>query len=513
MVLVTPSSGHGAGEIASSAPAGATSPGGLPELPRLAAITNPEPDPAAVKDVDRLLERLAAEDERSRTDAKIALGEVQATAVPAIRHRIHDLRGALDRGEAARLLDAARKAGRRARHGGEAASPKKTKKEKARPDDDEGDGDWLDFMLAAAQPKDKSWRALTQLLGLERMLTTVGTTPAVRELVGLYASFGELLRIDLQRQVAKLRDKAVPALIEARQHDAKTVQKWAGKELDALGRAIPGEAVASNDPLILADVLRAYGRTRDVDALRVILSYSNSERTQLRDAAREAVAAIGEPGLWQLRDQYLGLTGDKPPHGWAWDRIARELFALYDRGRLTEINTLMDEGLAAAAAGKAHEATVAFDKVLARAPLFERRKEMAKTYFDVAKGLAQSQHEEALAMLRKAWRLDTAGPYGKPIESEIAYLEGMVSVDRHAPDKTAFEQAIAIDATNDRARAQLALLQDTALERQSHLRRYALAFGIGLVALIAMILLARPRRARTPPVEAAPGPESDSTNG
>ena len=33
---------------------------------------------------------------------------------------------------------------------------------------------------------------------------------AVRELVALHAYFGELLRIDLQRQIAKLRDKAGP---------------------------------------------------------------------------------------------------------------------------------------------------------------------------------------------------------------------------------------------------------------------------------------------------------------
>ena len=33
----------------------------------------------------------------------------------------------------------------------------------------------------------------------------------MREMIQLYAYFGDLVRIDLQRQVAKLRDKAVPA--------------------------------------------------------------------------------------------------------------------------------------------------------------------------------------------------------------------------------------------------------------------------------------------------------------
>ena len=141
---------------------------------------------------------------------------------------------------------------------------------------------------------------------MERMLAAIGTTPAVRELIQLHAYFGELLRIDLQRQIGKLRDKAVPALIEARQHDAKIVQRWANKQLDVLGRAIPGEAVASNDTQVLADVLRAYGRTRDVDAVRVILSFCNSDRDPApRGRARGRSRRSASPGIWQLRDVYL----------------------------------------------------------------------------------------------------------------------------------------------------------------------------------------------------------------
>src|SRR6185295_8989508 len=107
------------------------------------------------------------------------------------------------------------------------------------------EGDWLDFLLASPHPKDQTWQDVTRLVAMERMLAAVGTTPAVRELINFHAYFGDMLRIDMQRQIAKLRDKAVPALIEARQHDAKVVQRWANKMLDQLGRAIPGEAVAS----------------------------------------------------------------------------------------------------------------------------------------------------------------------------------------------------------------------------------------------------------------------------
>jgi tetratricopeptide (TPR) repeat protein len=498
-LLATPALGAPGDTPSASASAGAPPATALPDLPRLPPLTLPEPDPAALKDVDRLLSRLCAEDERSRADARAALAEVPPSIVSAVHQRVQDVRAGIDREEAARVLEAARKTGRKAKKSkeeGKAAEGSGSKKEKKAHKDDDDDGDWLDLLLGSPHPKDKSWQDLVRLYGLTRMLTAAGTTPAVREMIQLYAHFGDLVRIDLQRQVQKLRDKAVPALIEARQHDAKSVQKWAGKELDVLGRAIPGEAVASNDTQILADVLRAYGRTRDVDAVRVILSFCNSDRVQIRDAARESVAAIGEPGIWQIRDQYLGLTGEKPPRAWAWDRLARELFALYDHQRLAEIHKLMDEGVAAASAGKLTLAVDAFDKVLSRAPLFERRKEMVPTYVERARQLEGDHRDEALAMMRKALRLDPKGEHAKSADAEIACLEGEISIAEGAPDRTAFERALALDPGLARARRGLDSLDDKAVERQGHLKRYVGAGGIGVAALIAMVLLLRRRPSR-----------------
>jgi len=478
----------------SASPAAPAAP--LPDLPKLSPITRPEPDPGALKELDALLERLTSADEHTRQNAREAVNEATPSLVPAIRHRIQDIRGSLDRDAAPRLLEDARKAGRKAmKTKGEG---KKGEPPRLRSGENEEEGDWLEFVLAAPHPKDAAWRDVVKLLAMERLLTAVGTTPAVRELVALHAQFGELLRIDLQRQMNKLKDKAVPALIEARQHDAKIVQRWANRMLDALGKAIPGEAVGTNDTQILADVLRAYGRTRDVDAERVILSFSNSDRVQLREAAREAVAAIGEPGMWQLKDVYLGLTGNKPPKDWSWDRLARELFALYDRARLAEVYKLMDDGLAASAAGKYFDATESFDKVLARAPLFDRRREIVKAYVERAKELEKDKRDDALAMLRKALRLDPKADGAKKLEAEIAYVEGMVLIDRGTPDKFILQKALELDPTHDRARAALASLEDKAMERQSNLRRYGAAGGIGLLAIIGIVLLAL--RRKPPPV-------------
>lgn len=527
-----PAASASASAPASSAQAAQDS--SLAELPRLAPIVLSEPDPGSLQELDRLLDRLTSEDARTRENAKSAVYEVDSPQmVAAIRQRISEIRTSLDRDVAPKLLEDARKAGRKAlkAKGAEAkkSAGKQSEKEKksgavkdnakesakvknaakasnkaAEGSDESAEGDWLDFMLDAPRPKDRSWRSVVHLLSMVRMLTAIGTTPAVRELIALHAYFGEMLRVDLQRQILKLRDKAVPALIEARQHDAKIVQRWANKELDLLGRAIPGEAVATSDPQVLADVLRAYGRTRDVDAVRVLLSFCNSDRIQLREAAREALSAVGEPGIWQLRDAHLNITGNKAPREWTWDRIARELFGSYDRARMAEVYKLMDRGVELAGQGKHAEAVAEFDKVLARAPLFARRKEMVASYVERAKALPSEQREEALVVLRKALRLDPKGEQAKMIEAEVAYLEGMVLMDKGAVDRFLFTRALELNPAHEGAKRALASLEQKAVERQSNWQRYAAAAGLGVAALIAMILLGRrPRRPKDEPPSAS----------
>src|SRR6185295_1067395 len=94
--------------------------------------------------------------------------------------------------------------------------------------------------------------------------------------------------------------------------------------------------------------------------------------------------------LWQLREAYENLIGKKPSEDWGWERVARELFAAYDRARLSEVYALMDTGLAAERAGKFEDMAQAFDRVLARAPLFERRAEMVHGYYELARSVEKA---------------------------------------------------------------------------------------------------------------------------
>ena len=335
--------------------------------------------------------------------------------VPAIRERLEELREELDGDRATALLERARAKGRRAIRA----------YKRAHKDEPEPAGDWLAFIVALENHEAKGWRSLAELYALLRVLETVGTTDAVRQMIASYSYFGELVRIDLQRAITRLDEKAVPALIEAKQHDARKVRRWATKRLDQLGRAITGEAAATIDPHILADVLLAFGRVRDLDATRIILSFTSSDRVHLRTAARAAIGAMGKPIRGFVRNAYKDLTGSAPPKEWEWERLARELFRLHDVARLRVVYEQMDAGTDAAKAGRYDDAVAAFDDVLSRVPLFDRRSEMTPAYFEHAKQLIEkAERERALLLLHKALRLDPNTPHQAAIESRIAMLEG-----------------------------------------------------------------------------------------
>jgi HEAT repeat protein len=473
----------------------------LPEIPKLAPLSHPPPEPAAVKELDGrladLLETRLTGPLDPAFDVSRLTKELGPDMVPAIAQRIQELRERLDGGAAEALLEKARKAGRKALDKDKRGKPKKRAADRAEAAED---GDWLAFVLSLGRTEDDAWQDVVQLYGMLRMLEAVGTTPAVRQMIDCYSYFGELVRIDVQRSIARLGDKSVAALIEARKHDTAKVARWANRMLDELGRAIPGEAVSSTDPEVLADVVRAFGRTRDVDAVRVILSFCSSDRVGLRSAAREAVGAIGEPASWQLREAYQQLTGEKPPRSWEWDRLARELFRLHDQARLAEVYRLADEGIRELADGRFARAAAAFDQVLARPPLFDSRADMAPAYVGLARELeGQSQRPAALAALRKALRLRPEHPDNPKIESRIAYLEALDLIDAGTPDRFLIERAIELDPTNEDARALLGSLEERAVKKQSRTQRYVGAAAIALVAVVGMVVVALwPRRRKRP---------------
>jgi hypothetical protein len=343
-----------------------------------------------------------------------------------------------------------------------------------------------------AQAKGGEGRAAVTEACLLRALGHIGTTPAVRQLVLASSDAGGGFKPEIARIVMLLGERAVPALVEGRR-DADQ-RAWASNMLDALGKRLPGDAVQTKDNQVLSDVLRAYGMTKDLDAIPVILSFVNSDRAQVRAAAREALAAYGQDAIWKLRESYAALTGKPANDAWTAKELAKELFEAYDKFRLQEVYALLDDGLAKQKAGQLEDAASAFDKVLARQPMLDRRADMVPGYLALAQSLEERDRPRALAYLRKALRLDETGPHAAEVESEVLYLEGEDLVARGIADGDIFRRAVTLDPGNARAQAELTRLETQADEKQSRTQRWAAAGAVFALAIAGIVLFGGKRR-------------------
>ena len=475
----------------------------LAPLPKLPSIKLPPLQQAASDRLDVRIARLLALKAATPLDQPelgFLLDDVDAKLVVAIATRLSELRESLSGKKVRRLLERARKDGRRAIR----KAKKKTGKEPA--------GDWLVFMLARPRPDKTAWRDGVKLFGMLRMLEHRSTTTAVRVMLAAYGYFGEIVRIDIQRALERLGDKAVAALIEGKKHKVKRVRRLARRRLDNMGRAIAGEAVAIKDPAILVDVLRAFGRVRDVDASRVLLSYASSDRVQMRQAAQAAIAAIGEPGRWHLRDAYQSQTGKRAPRSWSWKRTAQELFRLHQQAALKPVNSLLQAGDQALREKDYRAATAAFDEVLKRSPQLPATATMAPAYLGRAQQLLDDDKPaEALAALRKAVVLAPDASKHNQTVSKIAQLEAQLRSSAGQSDRYLLERAVRLDPTNSSAKRLLAEASAEPATSSTVTPRHVGAAVLLFLGLLGSTLLLR--RPRPPQEKQSDGRATDGSAG
>jgi tetratricopeptide (TPR) repeat protein len=346
------------------------------------------------------------------------------------------------------------------------------------------------------------YRPTIQTLCVIRALAHIGTTRAIKALVPVSMDREKVFQIEVATLIRGLGEKAVAALIESRKDPSGAVRHWAVAQQEALQKRLPGEAVQTKSNQVLADVLRAYGLVRDMDAVNVILSFVNSDRAQVREAAREALAAFGQDAIWKLREAYTNLVGKSAPEQWSAADVARELFSAYDKFRLQEVYALLEDGLAKQKDGKLEEAAAAFDKVLARQPMLDRRAEMVPAYVLFAQQIQDSDRTRALGLFRKALRLDPEGPRAMQIQSEIAYLDGMDLLSRGIADSDAFRRALVLDGGNTKARAELDRLEAATQVREERTRRWAAGGAVLALALAAIVMFGGHKRRRSDPLRA-----------
>jgi tetratricopeptide (TPR) repeat protein len=446
-------------------------PSGVARAQQSSATAAASASPAlSAADLDRALLPLGDPDVERRRAASKAASNLDANAVGAIGDRLMQLRRASGP-SVAQTVRSLRQPGR--------------------------DVDLLEVLLApsyGALVDPQGVRSALEYVCLVRSLAHIGTTPAVRLLVPIVADAGGELKPELQRAVKGLGDKAVAALIEARNDPTAEIKRWSGAMLDMLGKRLPSDAVQTKDRQILADVMRAYGAVKDLDAVQVILSFANDASEKVRSAARDALMAYGSDAAWKLKDAYQAVTGHPANDSWSASELAKELFDALDRFRLQEVYALLDDGLAAERAGRIDDAVADFDRVLARQPELDRRSEMVPAFVDYAREIEDTDRTRALERLHEALHLADASETPS-VKSEIAYVEGEDLLARGIPDTEHFRTAIELDPTNARARAELQKLELEADRKQANLNRWV-AGGATLAVAVAGVILFGGRRRR-----------------
>jgi tetratricopeptide (TPR) repeat protein len=442
-----------------------------------AAPTKDQAGAQSFEEVDRMIAAAVDTTGEPQKKALEALGRLGPDAIPALTKKLHELR--------------------KERQGGVFAAVKLVKEANSGKLAPEG-GDLVDGLLKVGRSDGGGYKATLSIALCLRVLAKIGTTPALKPLVHVAAYHDGALRPEVTRVVKALGEKAVPALIGLRRSD-QDLRRWAIVTLEGMGKRVPGDAVQTTNGELLADVLRAYAEVKENDAIGVIISFVNTDRALVRQAARESILVFGQDAVWKLREAYTNLTGKAPGEGWNAEQTAKELFSAYDRARLEEVYVVLDEGLAKQKEGKLDDALAAFDKVLARQPLIDRRVEMVPAYLARAEELVEKNDlPNALAFYRKAARLEGEGARAPKIQADIAFLEGKELQGRGIADTEPFRRALALDPGHPKARAELDRLEAASEASTDHTRRYAAAGAVLAVGVMGIFLFGgkAPRRRR-----------------
>ncbi len=457
----------------------------LPVLPRAPRFDVPEATAADRQELEDWLAPLCSPNPDQRLAAAQALLEVRARHFPAIHERFERLSETADKPALKRTLSRLRE---------QSVAESSNSQPLAGASEQAGDKDLLRRVVETGDTKNPLPCQLAQLLGMSRMLQQIGNIEATRELVQFYVRFGEFLRIDTQNRLLELGDRAVAALIEARRHPSEKVARWAARQLDRLGKAIPSEAIRTNDYEVLADVLRAFGRSKDVDAARLVVTFANSERHQVREAARQAIGLLGESCIWQLRDTYEQVVGRKPRRDWSWERTARELFAEYDRLRLARVHVLFEQGLAARTRQDWSAMRENYDRVLTRDPKFEKSSIMAEGYAAMARALQSSDPATSMLAVVRVERLSDDPALRRQAKSLRLALTAQRLSSQGVVDSLVARSALELDSNNRLARSVLGDVDRELLERDSLIHRLWACGTIGGLAVLAILVLLLRRR-------------------
>ncbi len=405
---------------------------------------------------------LASDDPAARQAACDALSTLEEEALPAIRRRVETLaRPRFDTEEAYRTIN-------RFRHAVGSL----------RADEDVDVIPGLPTVLG--EDREAMTVALVERRLLARSLVDMATIEAAPVLGEIIATDPQAWRWEFRRMVWRLGERALPMLLILDDHGDPGVRRFARWGIRELGSPEPGRAIQTHDMRLLAEIIRAYGTKRDMDAMRAVVGCVVHERAQVRNAARWATERYGRNAIWQLRRVYRNLTGEHADQSLGWEATASMLYAAHDAQRLAPVRRELDAGLAALADGDLDTMRTKFDAVLIAAPDLPQRAQLAPGYAALgARALTAGDVAEARRFYRRAVRLSPTHASAESWRAELQFIEAESRLASGVADLGAYQQVLLHDPEHAGALAFIVAANgDGPAEEGWPLKRMVLALAV-----------------------------------
>jgi hypothetical protein len=446
--------------------------------------------------VERLAQGLRSDEPGVREKALRSLSRLDVRALPAIRARAAELgRAPLDADQARGALHAFRHAtgSRRA--------------------DDAVD--LIEGVLPVlAQRGDAVAVGMAERLALMRALEGMGTLEAgevLCDLMGLEQEHPWPWRWEARRIAERMgSERALPTLMVATVHRNRFVRRWGLEALEAHPPPGPGDALRRAEergPVAVADLLRAWGKARVMDAMPTVTAFVNDPRRKVREAARAGVEGYGRNIIWQLRRAYHLQTGREAERSWSTERTRTELYAAVDRERLRPARAALAAGLEALEAGDVAAMEAHFERALRDAP-GEASVGAAMAAGWAALGdrrMAAGDYDGAARTYRRALWTAPEGDERAAWNARLTLAEAEADLSAGVVDVAGFRTAGAAGAV-DR-------LTGAAAERKRKRQRYAAGLGALLLGLAGVSLLRRRSGSVRPDPDARPDHRETSAGG
>ena len=423
---------------------------------------------------------LRSNDPKAREAAVGALGSLHAESLPGIAERLTSLRQARPAPERVLAIMTA------LRH---AVGSR-------RADDrvDRAGG----VLSVLASDHDKAAQKVIEPLLLLRSLERIGTLQSQTLMASVLTvdpgdSWEHEARMLRERQGMSL----LPGLLALRSHEDSRVRNWAQAGVRALGMEDPSVVTALGDTHRVAQAVLAYSEPMDFQAMPVVVRLVASDKLEVRQAARTAVARFDRNAIWQLRLLYEEVAGQRASGDWDATRTASELYAVLDRGAIEEADTLLAQGMQHLVAGRLDQMQLLYDRLLALFPMYTEHTKLAPGY--AALGERKLQSDELVAArdaYQRALRLDPKAKEAKRWRAQVAYVDAELSLSHGVLDLHLYEAALAHDPDHKAASEALDRLSGAQASRERAKKRMAAGLALGLLAA-GVVLVMRSRKRTT----------------